>query len=138
LKYPLAIIKCLLQDVGENIGCAYDIGCVFQKMLANSSLGQEVKERSFRLMVGAFHGHAHNRACQLRWHPLYIQGTGKSEGEGCEHVFSASNDLARTTRFASRFHRQQAIEEYFTFWDQEKYTLLCTYNPTSLLIDNWS
>ena len=79
------------------------------------------------MMVGAFHGHAHNRACQLTWHPLYIQGTGKSEGEGCEHIFSATNDLARTVRYASHFHRCQAIEEYFTFWEEEKYMLLCTY-----------
>ncbi|KAF8333826.1 hypothetical protein F5887DRAFT_892937 [Amanita rubescens] len=65
-----------------------------------------------------------HRACQLKWHPLYIRGTGKSEGEGCEHVFSATNDLARTVWYASRFHRRQAIEEYFTFWDEEKYALL--------------
>ncbi|KAF8329666.1 hypothetical protein F5887DRAFT_896614 [Amanita rubescens] len=75
-------------------------------------------------MVGAFHGYAHNRACQLHWHPLYITGTGLTEGEGCEHIFSSSNDIARNTRHGSRFHRKQAIEEHFTFWDIEKYALL--------------
>ncbi|KAG1770136.1 hypothetical protein EV702DRAFT_978293 [Suillus placidus] len=66
-------------------------------------------------MVGAFHGHAHNRQCQLDWHPMYISGTGHSKGEGCEHIFSASNELARSTRHASRFHQHQAIEEHYTF-----------------------
>ena len=121
------MVKRLLQDAGENIGCAYDIGCVFQKTLAKSSIGLAASEQSFQLMVGAFHGYAHNHACQLQWHPLYIHGTGKSEGEGCEHIFSASNDLARTTWYASRFHRHQAIEEHFTCWDEEKYALLCMY-----------
>ncbi|KAF8218647.1 hypothetical protein L208DRAFT_127528 [Tricholoma matsutake] len=74
--------------------------------------------------LGAFHGHAHNRAFQLEWHPLYIEGTGHSEGEGCEHVFSSSNDLARRTRHATRFHHHQAIEEHFMFWDEDKYASL--------------
>ncbi|KAI5990638.1 hypothetical protein EDD15DRAFT_2170207 [Pisolithus albus] len=75
-------------------------------------------------MVGAFHGHAHNRMCQLDWHPQYIKGTGHTEGEGCEHIFAASNELARSTRHATSFHRHQAIEEHFAFWDADKYAAL--------------
>ena len=111
---------------GTKIGCAYDIGCAFSKTLENSSLSQKASDAAFRLMVGAFHGHAHNRLCQLQWHPLYIQGTGRTEGEGCEHVFSSSNDLARSTRHATHFHRHQSIEEHFKFWDQDKYANLST------------
>ncbi|KAG1828058.1 hypothetical protein DFJ58DRAFT_672380 [Suillus subalutaceus] len=123
-KYPLAIIDKLLTVCRKNGGCAYDIGCVFSKTLTNSSLGDRARELGFRMMVGAFHGHAHNRRCQLNWHPMYISGTGHSEGEGCEHIFSASNELARSTRHASRFHRHQAIEEHYTFWDMDKYAVL--------------
>jgi hypothetical protein len=75
-------------------------------------------------MVGAFHGHAHNWTCQLSWHPLYIQGTGRTEEEGCKHVFSSSNDLARGTHHATRFHHHQSIEEHFNFWDKDKYVNL--------------
>ncbi|KAI5987210.1 hypothetical protein EDD15DRAFT_2173236 [Pisolithus albus] len=75
-------------------------------------------------MVGAFHGHAHNRFCQLDWHPMYIDGTGNTDGEGCEHVFSTSNELARSTRHATRFHRHQAIEQHFAFWNEDKYEAL--------------
>ncbi|KAK2460041.1 hypothetical protein APHAL10511_007964 [Amanita phalloides] len=114
----------LSNDYSKILERKYDIGCIFQKTLANSSIGPEAKKKAFQLMVGAFHGHAHNHSCQLAWHPMYIKGTGKSEGEGCEHVFLATNDLARTTRYASRFHRHQALEEYFTFWEEDKYTLL--------------
>lgn len=109
---------------GKNGGCAYDIGCAFSKTLTNSSLGRQARELEFRLMVGAFHGHAHNRKCQLDWHPMYIPGTGHTEGEGCEHVFSASNELARGTRHATSFHRWQTIEEHFSFWDSDKYAAL--------------
>ncbi|KAF8344863.1 hypothetical protein F5887DRAFT_1061987 [Amanita rubescens] len=126
-KYPLAIVNRLMNEVGNNIGCAYDIGCTFQKTVQNSSLGAQAKAAELSFMVGAFHGYAHERACQLKWHPLYMKGTGRTEGEACEHIFSSSNDLARGTRHASRFHRHQAIDEHFKFWDQDKYAVLSTY-----------
>ncbi|KAG1854936.1 hypothetical protein DFJ58DRAFT_716274 [Suillus subalutaceus] len=123
-KYPLAIIDRLLDIYGKNRGVAYDIGCAFSKTLDNSSLGPRARALNFRMMVGAFHGHAHNRRCQIDWHPLYIEGTGHTEGEGCEHIFSSSNELARSTRHASPFHRHQAIEQHFSFWDEDKYAAL--------------
>ncbi|KAG2112534.1 uncharacterized protein F5147DRAFT_744450 [Suillus discolor] len=126
-KYPLAIIEKLLAIYGKNGGCAYDIRCAFSKTLTNSSLGMRARELNLRLMVGAFHGHAHNRKCQLDWHPMYIPGTGHTEGEGCEHVFSSSNELARSTRHASPFHRRQTIKEHFSFWDADKYATLSNF-----------
>ena len=92
--------------------------------MEHSSLAERARELRLRFMVGAFHGHAHNRACQVRWHPLYIDGTGLFAGEGCEHVFSLSNETARSTRHASRFHRLQTILEYFDHWDDDKYAAL--------------
>ncbi|KAG1839898.1 hypothetical protein DFJ58DRAFT_718476 [Suillus subalutaceus] len=103
-KYPLALMSQLLSVFGANASCAYDIGCAFSKTLGNSSLGPLAQSLNLRMMVGAFHGHAHNRRCQLDWHPMYIEGTGLTEGEGCEHVFSSSNELAQGTRHTSRFH----------------------------------
>ncbi|KAG1722976.1 hypothetical protein EDB19DRAFT_1898130 [Suillus lakei] len=75
-------------------------------------------------MVRAFHGHAHNRWCQIDWHPMYIEGTGHTEGEGCEHIFSSSNELACSTHHATPFHWHQMIEQHFAFWDDDKYTAL--------------
>jgi hypothetical protein len=132
-KYPLALVNRLIDILGSKVGCAYDIGCAFSKTLENSSLSDKAKDALFRLMVGAFHGHAHNRLCQLRWHPLYIKGTGHTEGEGCEHIFSSSNDLARSTRHASRFHRHQSIDEHFNFWDQDKYANLSMWRYVAFL-----
>jgi hypothetical protein len=55
---------------------------------------------------------------------MYIPGTGHSEGEGCEHIISASNALARGTRHATTFHRHQTIEQHFMFWNDDKYAAL--------------
>ena len=126
-KYPLAIISKLLSVYGQNGGCVYDIGCAFSSTLRNSCLGAQAEDLRLCMMVGTFHGHAHNRMCQLDWHPQYIQGTGHTEGEGCEHVFATSNELARSTRHATSFHHHQAIEQHFTFWDADKYAALSEY-----------
>ncbi|KAG0695626.1 hypothetical protein DFH29DRAFT_813986, partial [Suillus ampliporus] len=48
------------------------------------------------------------------WHPMYIPGIGHTEGEGCEHIFSSSNELAHSTRHVTPFHWRQTIEEHFS------------------------
>jgi len=55
---------------------------------------------------------------------MYIPGTGLEDFETCERVFSQSNALASGICHASTFHHYQAIEEYFGFWDEEKYFML--------------
>ncbi|KAI9460701.1 hypothetical protein HD554DRAFT_2028667, partial [Boletus coccyginus] len=45
--------------------------------------------------------------------------------EGCKHVFSTSNDLARAIHHSSCFHWHQAIKQHFSFWNEDKYEALC-------------
>ncbi|KAI9449024.1 hypothetical protein HD554DRAFT_2044479 [Boletus coccyginus] len=123
-KYPLAIVDRLLLAYASDGGCAYNIGCAFTKTAENSIIGSRIRNLNLRFMVGSFHGYAHNRLCQLQWYPMYIEGVGNTEGEGCEHIFSASNELARSIRHATRFHCHQAIEEHFLFWNADKYVAL--------------
>lgn len=121
MKYPLAVVNWLFDDFGANICLAYDIMCAFIKTLAKSSLGN--KTIAFRLsgVVPAFHGHAHNRGCQVHWHPLYVPGVGLEDFEECERTFFRSNELASVTRLATPFHRQQHIDEFLQFHDQDKH-----------------
>ncbi|KAI6036166.1 hypothetical protein BKA83DRAFT_4040727, partial [Pisolithus microcarpus] len=93
-KYPLAVLEHLLAVYGQNGAVFYDIGCAFNTTARNGALGPTIHALNLRLMVGAFHGHAHNHKCQLDWHLLYVCGTGHTKGEGCEHIFLASNTLA--------------------------------------------
>ncbi|TFY62236.1 hypothetical protein EVJ58_g3989 [Rhodofomes roseus] len=121
MKYPLAIINKLMEVYGPDILVGYDIACAFAKTLARSSLGPEARRLRMAGVVPAFHGHGHNRGCQVNWHPLYMNGVGKEDFEGCERCFSESNALAAGTRLSSAFHRQQAIEEFFRFWGEDKH-----------------
>ncbi|KAF8335246.1 hypothetical protein F5887DRAFT_892019 [Amanita rubescens] len=75
-KYPLAVTDALLRAFGNRIGIGYDIGCKFGSTIAKSQLGALADESKLRLLVGAFHGHAHQRLCQLSHLTTYTQGLG--------------------------------------------------------------
>jgi hypothetical protein len=103
---------------GSDLGGGYDIGCQFKTTLANSSLGALGREKNHTCLVGAFHGHAHRRLCQLEHLTTYISGLGLEDLETCERTFSKSNALAASVRYASIFHRKQAISGYFKHNDE--------------------
>lgn len=110
-----------MSTFGDNIGLAYDVGCDTWKTVLNSSLRDRAIKQQLRLIVPAFHGHSHNRLCQLDWHPMYIRGAGKEDFEGCERAFRDSNMLASGTRLSTSFHRHQAIEQHWVFRSMDKY-----------------
>ncbi|KAG7087263.1 hypothetical protein E1B28_013242 [Marasmius oreades] len=111
-KYPLAMVSRLLDVLGKNLGGAYDIGCKFQSTLNKSTIGEKARRLGFKTLVGLFHGHAHNRRCQLKNLLTYVESVGLEDLEGCERFFSRSNALAPAVRHASIFHRRQAISEF--------------------------
>ncbi|KAJ7257567.1 hypothetical protein B0H12DRAFT_988360, partial [Mycena haematopus] len=117
MKYPLAITAKLYERYGSDAGLAYDIMCAFIKTLLRSSLGRKTVALRMRGIVPAFHGHAHNRMCQIGWHPMYVEGVGLEDFEECERTFCLSNNLAPCTRLSTPFHRQQQIDEHFYFFD---------------------
>ncbi|KAJ7826212.1 hypothetical protein B0H14DRAFT_2368292, partial [Mycena olivaceomarginata] len=130
-KYPLAIVQELLNTFGMNLGAGYGIGCHFGATVENSELGEQARKNKLKCLVGSFHGHVHNRLCQLSFLATYIEGMGLEDLEGCEHYFSRSNGLAKSCRYASRFHRPQEITTYTKHFDSfEMYAnlskFLCT------------
>ncbi|KAJ7220952.1 hypothetical protein C8J57DRAFT_1440381 [Mycena rebaudengoi] len=127
-KYPLAIVDALLDAFGPKLGVGYDIGCGFGTTVRNSPLGKKAKDLKMKTLVGAFYGHAHNRLCQLEYLANYVPGMGLEDLEGCEHLFSKSNFLARSVRYASIFHRKQTIVSYMSHHDDfESYANLSTF-----------
>ena len=120
-KYPLATLNELLGAFGEDQGVGYDIGCSHRATVKASSISQKAERNRLVLVVNAFHGHAHNRMCQLRHLPLYLFGFGIEDLETCERIFSASNHVARLIRHASLFHWRQFLDLHFDQWDKDKY-----------------
>ncbi|KAF8132775.1 hypothetical protein EV363DRAFT_1397708 [Boletus edulis] len=127
MKYPLATISRLMDLFPDNFLYGYDIHCAFTKTLNRSTLGPAVRARRIDGVVPSFHGHAHNRMCQVQHHPKYKHGAGKEDFETCERTFSDSNALASEIRNATDFHRHQALEEHFKFADLDRYASLGTF-----------
>lgn len=111
------MVETLLNAFGPKLGVGYDIGCRFKTTIAKSQLGPRAKELEYTSLVGSFHGHAHNRLCQLSHLATYVEGLGLSDLEGAERLFSRSNDLASSVRHSSVFHRQQRIVNFFKHLD---------------------
>ncbi|KAF6749130.1 hypothetical protein DFP72DRAFT_992049 [Ephemerocybe angulata] len=132
-KYPLAVVDALLDAFGADIGGGYDIGCQFATTLKNSSIGEKAKHLNYTALVGVFHGHAHNRLCQLSNLATYVPGLGLEDLEGCERFFSKSNHLAPALRHASPFHRKQKIVEYL----QHKDIADTSQNLSKFIVDNY-
>ncbi|PBK80468.1 hypothetical protein ARMGADRAFT_1048995 [Armillaria gallica] len=102
----------------HDLMCGYDVGCKFGMTIAKSPLGVLATEQNHTTVVGAFHGHAHCRICQICKLPLYTDGQGLTDHEECERYFSESNALASSTCYASRFHRMQAIVQWMKHKDR--------------------
>ena len=132
-KYPLAIVEKMLDVFGLDLGQGYDIGCRSHTTLNNSPLGPKARELNHRCLVGAFHGHAHNRLCQLKNLTIYVDGVGLEDLEGNERYFAFSNCLAASVRHTSIFHRRQAIANHAVYTDTFK-----TYqNLSTFLLNNY-
>ncbi|KAF8814021.1 hypothetical protein BYT27DRAFT_7071949, partial [Phlegmacium glaucopus] len=125
-KYPLAIIKQALTILGVKLLAGYDIGCAFEKTIRTSSLGPLFSASNSRCVVNAYHGYSHNYACQCKNHPSVIEGMGLEDLETMERIFSASNEVAGVTRYATAFRRRLFIDMHFQQWDEEKYRNLAT------------
>ncbi|KAJ6583125.1 hypothetical protein DFH09DRAFT_1076280 [Mycena vulgaris] len=127
MKYLLVIVNHLFNKYDAEPVIGYDIMCAFIKTLLSSSLGAHTIDLRMQGVVPAFHGHAHNRECQIGWHPLYVEGMGIEDFEEslqaseCERTFAESNNLASVTHLATPFHRQQQLNEHFDFHDLDKH-----------------
>jgi hypothetical protein len=123
-KYGLATLNEILDVFGSHQAVGYDIGCSHRVTVAASSIGQKAKALGLQLLVDSFHGHSHNRLCQLHNHPMYLEGLGIEDLATCERIFSSSNNATRLIRHASYFHWLQFIDLHFDQWDKDKYAEL--------------
>ncbi|KAF8511350.1 hypothetical protein BU17DRAFT_17860, partial [Hysterangium stoloniferum] len=95
VKYPLTIVNKLIDVFGVNLLLGYDFSYGFSVTANTSALvGPKLGSSGCWFCVGSFHGHAHHHLCQLDWHPLYMEGYGLEDFNGCEWAFAESNTVA--------------------------------------------
>ena len=130
-KYALAAVATILRVFGEDQGIGYDINCVLDVTLRNSSLREEVIKNRLQLVVDAFHCWAHKRSCQLKYHPLYRPGFGLEDLSTCERFFSSLNGTARNIRHSSSYRWKQSISLHIQQVNEDRYASLGVSYPVS-------
>ncbi|KAG8717226.1 hypothetical protein FRC09_014581 [Ceratobasidium sp. 395] len=119
-KYPLSTFSKVIRVHGKKILIGYDIACQHCGTAHNHPLTCDlVRENETAYANGAFHGYAHERPCQLLWHPLWRDGAGMEDFEECERFFSHSNAVARCTQHGSKYNRRQQIHQHMESSDKE-------------------
>ena len=84
MKYPLATVHKLLTHLGDGLGVGYDCGCKFGKTVMKSSLKDLATMLWYWSLIGLFHGHVHNRLCQLDSLGTYVKHLGLEDLETCK------------------------------------------------------
>jgi hypothetical protein len=79
------------------VGILYDIGCQLHRSCVKwNLLGPNLSRVTFGISV--FHAYGHQWPCQVVYHPRKCSGFGLSDGEGCEHLWSALSFLISPLR----------------------------------------
>jgi Kyakuja-Dileera-Zisupton transposase len=102
----------------------YDIGCAMEGTVQKTPLGAEFRAQGCRFCVNAYHGYAHNFACQCKNHPNNLEGMGLEDLETMERLYSLSNALAPVIRYATKYRRRMLLDLFMRQYDEDKYTNL--------------
>ncbi|KZT50692.1 hypothetical protein CALCODRAFT_422850, partial [Calocera cornea HHB12733] len=119
-KYPISCLRKLLQVYGSDLALGYDIGCAHSGTVSRSQIGSLAQSQKLRFYVGAFHGYAHNRRCQLGFHPRFLTTAGLEDFETNERLFSKQNLTAHLFRHSSTYHRHLTLDFFWTRWDEDR------------------
>ena len=77
--------------------------------MKNNLFTEERHNDQLKFGTSVFHAFFHRWRCQLEYNPRLNEGWGKSDGEGCEHVWWGLTPLISPCQYASKQHRQDAI-----------------------------
>ncbi|XP_076079987.1 uncharacterized protein LOC143050754 [Mytilus galloprovincialis] len=109
LSYPVYILKCLLETRTDNLVVMYDIACMLHKHLKKNNCEEMLEKCTFAIPV--FHSFAHNMACQLSYGQRFVTGTGLTDGEGIERLWSYLRGFRKITKEMSLNNRQDLLTE---------------------------
>ncbi|OAX32637.1 hypothetical protein K503DRAFT_794704 [Rhizopogon vinicolor AM-OR11-026] len=98
--YALALVKRLFEHLLPDmmVGLLYDIGCQLECSCQKWSLLDDSILSHISFGISVFHVYGHQWPCQIVYHPRKHVGFGLSDGEGCEHLWSALKHLISVLR----------------------------------------
>lgn len=92
----------------------YDINCKFYNHFMDI-LEQMESPIAAKIVpvIGELHVHAHERLCQILLHPKMVPGTGLTDGEELERLWSRSGKLHHIVKEQSPDNRRQQLDDHY-------------------------
>jgi len=99
-KYAIALIQHIFSLLPSNatVVALYDVGCVLDRSLHQYNILPEPIVARLAFCTSAMHAYGHQWACQLVYNPRIQVGTGLTDGEGVERLWSRMRKLIALER----------------------------------------
>ncbi|VDC05642.1 unnamed protein product [Peniophora sp. CBMAI 1063] len=125
----LSFLRC------AEVTVCYDIACQWSKNLSERirrmqpswlvfpGAAQFIKlhvDRAITYAVPKFHLYAHKVFCQLRYALGLMLGTGATDGEGCERIWSGANPAASSLREMGAGGMSDTMDDMCSLWNWRK------------------
>lgn len=116
--YALALLEKLFQHIPTSmrIGLLYDIGCQLHRSCLKHGFLRNILDRIV-FGISVFHAYGHQWPCQLIYHPRKCEGFGLTDGEGCEHFWSAIKLLIPSLRVSGYYTRIYTLDNQIKHLD---------------------
>ncbi|OAX32627.1 hypothetical protein K503DRAFT_805073, partial [Rhizopogon vinicolor AM-OR11-026] len=110
--YALVLIRQWFKHLPSDfkVGLLYDIGCQLERSCHKWGFLTDVLPRII-FGISIFHAFGHQWPCQIVYHPRKCVGFGLSDGEGCEHFWSAIKPLIPSLRVSGYNQHIFVIDE---------------------------
>lgn len=101
----------------KKVVVSYNLACQWRKKLLQrvQALPGDLSSKIFNLVIDAvlpkLHEHAHKELCHTDYSFNFLQGAGRTDGEGIEHRWSDTNNAATSTRKMREGHREDTLDD---------------------------
>jgi hypothetical protein len=103
---------------------SYDIVCQWIKHLLErlAKLPPAIRPTvgSLEVVIPKLHALSHNPPCPTDYSFNYLEGVGRTDGEGIERVHSMSGPLCASTKQMGPGYRHDNMDAHWLFWNWQK------------------
>ena len=83
-------------------------------------------------MCPKYHSAAHKRECRYKFNPEFIAGTGRTDGEAPERIWSDENGIALRGREMGKAMRRDTYNAYNDYKNYERRSTVCEHPEDSI------
>ncbi|KAJ7226774.1 hypothetical protein GGX14DRAFT_347841 [Mycena pura] len=120
------LLSAVLGVTAMYLAISYDIACQWKLHLPTQMaamperLRLDLSQITLLFALPVWHAAAHERSCQVQNSLTYLEGVGRTDGEGVERTWSSFNPLGWATKEIGRGARHDALEDKIDHHNFEK------------------